>query len=527
MVDLRSSAPDVSPRIAALLLFLIVLAVVGLRLHWLQVPLERDEGEYAYFGQLILQGGLPYRDAYNMKPPGIYYAHALALWLCGETAQGVRLAVTGVSVASALLFYGVVRHWLTRTSSLLATATFALLAAHHRLLGFASKAEHFVLLFALAGLAAGLGSLRRQSAARMLGAGIACGLAMMMKPTAVVFPAYLAWHAATQHGRSDHGGLIRTLSALTAGCVLPVALAWGWFWSQGAIEPMWFWTVTYAREYASAVPIRDGLRLAGSTMMHVFGGAPAVWALAVLGWWRLWRANTRTRSGMWSFLLAGAGAVALGWRFSEHYFLLLVPQAALGVGLCESCAGKQFRRWSVAFAAMVIAGSGVQEWVRFHGMSPSEVSRTIYGRNPFPEAIDIAKYIQAATTPWERVAVIGSEPEIYFYARRRAATGFVYTYPLMESHLFALAMQEQMIREIERAQPRFLVLVHVPTSWSRQANSHVRILDWSAAYANSLYRPCGLVEIPEHGFGRSVWGQAALYAQPQSDMFISVFERIS
>jgi hypothetical protein len=34
------------------------------------MPLERDEGEYAYAGPLILQGIPPYQIAYNMKLPG-------------------------------------------------------------------------------------------------------------------------------------------------------------------------------------------------------------------------------------------------------------------------------------------------------------------------------------------------------------------------------------------------------------------------------------------------------------------------
>lgn len=37
-------------------------------------PLERDEGEYAYAGQLMLQGIPPYQLAYNMKLPGTYAA---------------------------------------------------------------------------------------------------------------------------------------------------------------------------------------------------------------------------------------------------------------------------------------------------------------------------------------------------------------------------------------------------------------------------------------------------------------------
>ena len=44
-----------------------------------------------------------------------------------------------------------------------------------------------------------------------------------------------------------------------------------------------------------------------------------------------------------------------------------------------------------------------------------------------PEGTDtmnmIARYIRERTAPGDRIAVIGSEPEIYFYAERNAATG--------------------------------------------------------------------------------------------------------
>ena len=50
-------------------IFLAVI-VFGLVIRLLGIPLERDEGEYAYAGQLILQGIPPrYKLAYNMKFP--------------------------------------------------------------------------------------------------------------------------------------------------------------------------------------------------------------------------------------------------------------------------------------------------------------------------------------------------------------------------------------------------------------------------------------------------------------------------
>ena len=52
------------------------------------MPLERDEGEYAYAGQLILQGIPPYELAWNMKFPGVYVAYAALMSVFGQIAGG-------------------------------------------------------------------------------------------------------------------------------------------------------------------------------------------------------------------------------------------------------------------------------------------------------------------------------------------------------------------------------------------------------------------------------------------------------
>ena len=44
----------------------------------LDFPLARDEGAYAYIGANLTSGIVPYRDAFDHKPPGIYLFYAAA-----------------------------------------------------------------------------------------------------------------------------------------------------------------------------------------------------------------------------------------------------------------------------------------------------------------------------------------------------------------------------------------------------------------------------------------------------------------
>ena len=69
--------------------------------------------------------------------------------------------------------------------------------------------------------------------------------------------------------------------------------------------------------------------------------------------------------------------------------------------------------------------------------TPTQISRTTYQADPFPEAEVVANYIRDNSTPSARVAVIGSEPEIYFLSRRHSATSYIYTYGLLEPQPFA------------------------------------------------------------------------------------------
>ena len=75
------------------------------RLQAAPVPLERDEGEYALMGQLILDGMPPYLEAANMKFPGIYYAYSAILAVFGQTVTGIHVGLLAVNLFSTVILY--------------------------------------------------------------------------------------------------------------------------------------------------------------------------------------------------------------------------------------------------------------------------------------------------------------------------------------------------------------------------------------------------------------------------------------
>jgi len=133
------------------LLAVVIALIVLIRIRLLAIPLERDEGEYAYAGQLILQGIPPYQLAYNMKFPGVYAAYALIMSMFGQTSVGIHLGLLIVNIASIVIVFFIARRLISSTAGIAAAASYAILSVSSSVLGLAAHATHFVMLPALAG----------------------------------------------------------------------------------------------------------------------------------------------------------------------------------------------------------------------------------------------------------------------------------------------------------------------------------------------------------------------------------------
>ena len=111
-------------------LLAILAGTAALRLRLLAVPLERDEGEYAYMGQLILRGETPYVAAHNMKLPGVYYAYAGILGAASArpTSPSASGSCCDHAARRSSLLYLLGRRLLDATAGLTAAAAYAVLS---------------------------------------------------------------------------------------------------------------------------------------------------------------------------------------------------------------------------------------------------------------------------------------------------------------------------------------------------------------------------------------------------------------
>ncbi len=524
---------------ALICLMAILLLTAAVRIRLVDVPLERDEGEYAYAGQLILQGAPPYGNVYNMKLPGTYAAYALIEAVFGETHRGIHLGLLLLNAGTILLVFLLANRLLGPVCGLTAAAAFALLCLGQPVQGIFANAEHFVLLPALGGILLLVGSGTRRGAWRTLAGASLLGVAFLMKQQGVAFILFAGLHLLHAELRVrpfEWKPLSTRLLAFIVGVLLPFGLTCLILWRAGVFEKFWFWTFEYARAYVTGLPLSDGWNNLRGRAVMLFLSAPFLWILAGIGLTALaWNREARKRAiFVGGFTIFSFLAVCPGLYFRPHYFILLLPAIALLSGVAVAAledlfTGSRAAKLGRALSFLVIIGSIVQGAYTQRSFlffsDPLTACRTTYGLNPFPESLEIARYLREHTTEEDRIAVIGSEPQIYFYARRRAATGYIYTYALMEDHEFADVMQQEMIEEIETARPKFLVFVNVPTSWLAGPESNTRIFGWSERYRDEFYEIAGIIDMVSWDRILYRWDEEAVGYTPKSDLWLAVFKR--
>src|SRR5437868_15314660 len=64
-------------------LAIILILIVVIRINFLEIPFERDEGAYVYSGKIILNGAIPYIDIGSQRLDGVFYAYAVIVAIFG------------------------------------------------------------------------------------------------------------------------------------------------------------------------------------------------------------------------------------------------------------------------------------------------------------------------------------------------------------------------------------------------------------------------------------------------------------
>jgi hypothetical protein len=161
-----------------------------------------------------------------------------------------------------------------------------------------------------------------------------------------------------------------------------------------------------------------------------------------------------------------------------HYFITALPLFAIVAAqglrtVSEKLAlSTGFSRIGLLTAATAIAVAFECWPIRDQPfLSPVELASKVYQGYAFVESPVVANRVAHLSNRNEFVFVGGSEPQILYYAKRKAPSRFVTMFPLMFPTASAVKYQQDTIRELERNPPRLIVLAQYQWSWWQSPQS--------------------------------------------------------
>ncbi len=523
-------------KLAWIILTVVVLLTAVIRVRLAPIPFERDEGEYAYAGQLMLQGIPPYEKAYNMKMPGIYAAYALLLAIFGQTHSGIHLGLIFLNIGAVIFVFFLAKDLFNPPIGAVAAAAYALLSTSYSVLGFAANAEHFVVLPALAGIWLLRRVIDSERYFSFFGSGLLFGLAFMMKQHGAAFIIFATLYLfANEVYRQPFNWklFIAKIVLFPTGVFLPFVLTCLVLRKLGVFEKFWFWTFDYAKSYVSSKPLSAGIFNLKYSIFPIISSSICLWVLAGVGVLALFLKSRFRKESLFTtaFVIFSFLSICPGLYFRNHYFILFLPVVAILTAVGVAFIYSIFSNYRSTLAAKVLPTILVaftfiytiyQHRYYFFIASPERICAYTYWPNPFNESLKIAKVLNQNSQKDDTIAIIGSEPQIYFYSGRLSATSYVYAYPLVELHPYASKMQEEMIMQIEQASPKFLILERISFAWLASEGSDMKILDWTQQYASSFYHLVGVVDLVSREQTVYRWGPDAANYSPQSNFCLFI-----
>ncbi len=432
------------------LLLALACVLLAVRLPSLVQPMGADQGLYAYVGERILAGDLPYRDAWDQKPPAIHLTYSVMRAVMPWSAAVPLADLSIAAVIAALLWRlggilagGPVGPWAAVLFLAFSNPAFTRLGG----VSLRAQCETFIAACVTAAFLYLARSREGRTRRNLFIAGALFGVAFAFKYNAAAYALAGAFALAIWKRMTTEA-----VAALAAGFLAPIAAFAVWFAAGAALSDLYDATILYnvrysgetyqgalhALTYLLTFPITharvDALWLVGG------GGCALLLASA-------WKHPDRLFTVTW--VAAACLSIAInGSRELPQYFV----QAAPALALAAAWAGSQVRTpWRVMNGALILVLIiAIWRVNDFSKLVENTSHDAAYAMGRMTRTDHLARYGDRATRkysalamaelgafmrtrsgPEDSVYVFGFSSGAYLAADRRSASRFFWSRPVI------------------------------------------------------------------------------------------------
>lgn len=436
-----------------ILVFILVIFSFIYRLFFLYMPLDRDEGTYAYVAQRIYEGELPYKDIFDHKQPFIYYIYKTAFDIFGKIAESIRYFTTFYFLILNLFFYSLIRLLFNFQISLLTLFIFILHQNNHTLQGLNSNTEIFTLLPLIISHIFLINKEKNYENVNLFLTGFFMGVAFFVK-TMIGFLIFMPIFYILKFFHKKNK--IKFIIWFLFGFLLMLILGILWTFKNGIFNDFVRCNIIYNFNY-----IKDS----NMDFSSIFkGGIYFIKTNLILFFallYGIYKLFTDTKDEVifimvLSVILLYGGIVVLKGIY-PHYYIVIIPFLSV---LFAILINDFYLKLKEMFNNKVVISLIPLFFIIIYffyfiiiNKVVSYVKSGYYTMAIFYEAKIIGEVINSQKAKGDRVFVYANEPEIYFYTKTKAPGRFIYNYAeKFEKNEFL-----KMLEKVNKEMPEFFV----------------------------------------------------------------------
>lgn len=404
-----------------------------------------DSWVFRYVGNVMLQGGMPYRDTFDHKGPLLYLIQYAGMRI--SYWHGVALIELLCLFITFLLFYRVARRFCGRITSLLVVLLCSSFLQNYFEGG--NLTEEYSLPFISAAILIFQdyfleNKINRQ---RLFLCGFCFAAVLMLRPNMVGIWVGMSIAVLCRClRRKEYPKLLPFILWFIAGAfvlILPIIV---WLAANGALQDFYQDYIQFNQAYS-----HPGLRQIFIAMI-AFLEEPSIDLMLMLSLF-YWVRTSKTYNGfyLFTFIIVMILMSIAGIGYS-HYEMILIPMYIYPVSLFASECEKSSRRNKGLGLYVLLIGFFVYTALPFWMDNTTEIVHQYVRRgemNVSDENAAIVDMIKENTREDEKITVIGNNDVLYLLSGRESATKYSFYTPVLKDQYF---------NELENNLPKMVVV---------------------------------------------------------------------
>lgn len=405
----------------------IVFLTIAIRLPSLVHPQPIDaEAMYSVVANEIVDGGRPYIDAVERKPPLLFWTYAVIFKIAGKFNWTALHFVAFLWTLGAMAgLYVIGRELFDRNTGLIAALLYSVFQPWGTWVNLSADGEMLMNLPIIWAWAIAFRRSTSRARPELFAAGALLAAAFLLKQPAAIAAVPLGIYLLLPSYRASRSltptNSIIQATMLTLGFFGTLGFVTIVLWKQGIVHEAFYWTISehdVPHVFWQKGIVRT-LAFLGACLPLVIGAI-----MACRGKSELWDERTPERAALLGLLAASAIGAAAGARFYPHYYVQLIPPLTL------LAAPYYARLWSEKIKPPYWL---LQPKVTYTWMALTVIAfSTIYwtGLAPLRAPSEAGQYLFTHSNAEDRIFVWGQNVKIYLHAHRRPACRYITTFPL-------------------------------------------------------------------------------------------------